>query len=92
MQRSMPKWIAGQAYLKDQLERAMSSAVLNVVEGNGRRTQKDRQRFFTQSTASLCEVHACLELIKIQRPHHEAEITSLQRELEIIYAMIRRLP
>jgi len=92
LQGRMPKWTAGMAELKDQMERAMMSSMLNLVEGNGRRTSKDRQCFFNRSTASLCEVHACLDIAKIRKEVHEAEIASLQSELEIIYRMVRRLP
>ena len=88
----MPKWTAGSAELKDQMERATSSSILNLVEGNGRRTRKDRQCFFNRSTSSLCEVHACLDLVKLQREKDGPEITALQRELEIIYRMVHALP
>ena len=92
LQGRMPKWTAGHAEIKDQMERAMISSILNLVEGNGRRTSKDRQCFFTRSTSSLCEVHACLDIIKIYKAEHQTEIDSLQHELEIIYRMVRRLP
>ena len=70
----------------------MTSSILNLVEGNGRRTQKDRACFFNRATASLCEVHACLDIVKIRRPECEAEIRPLQGELEVIYRMVRGLP
>ena len=92
LQARMPKWMAGTAELRDQLERAMTSSILNLVEGNGRRTPKDRACFFNRSTASLCEVHACLEIIKTRMRSSEAEISGLQSELEIIYRMVRGLP
>lgn len=92
LQARMPKWTAGMAQLKDQAERAMTSSILNLVEGNGRRTKKDRACFFNRATASLCEVHACLDIIKIRMPAYESELVALQRELEIIYRMVRGLP
>ena len=91
LQGRMPKWRLA-AGAKDQMERAKSSSILNLVEGNGRRTRKDRQCFFNRSTSSLCEVHACLDLVKLRRERDTSEIVTLQRELEVIYRMVRGLP
>ncbi|MBI2091385.1 MAG: four helix bundle protein [Deltaproteobacteria bacterium] len=33
-------------YLSDQFKRATSSVVLNIAEGNGRLSPKERRRFF----------------------------------------------
>ena len=49
-------------YLRDQLGRAASSVVLNLAEGNARKTQADRKRFFNIAFASLKECQAILEL------------------------------
>ena len=51
-------------YLKDQLRRASSSVVLNLVEGNARRTKKDKRRMYNYAYASAKEVQACLFLAK----------------------------
>lgn len=58
------KWPRGLGYLFDQLKRAMASTVLNLAEGNARRSQTERRRFFEVSRASLAEVSACVDLIK----------------------------
>src|SRR5262245_31427339 len=49
-------------HLKEQLLRAASSIVLNLAEGNGRRTRADRKRFFVIAFASLRECQAILDL------------------------------
>ena len=49
-------------FLKDQLLRASSSVVLNLVEGNARRTSKDKRRFYNYAYASAKEVKAGLRL------------------------------
>ena len=49
-------------YLRDQLNRAASSIVLNLAEGNVRRTQADRKKFFTIAYGSLKECQAILDL------------------------------
>lgn len=52
-------------HLKDQLLRAASSVVLNLAEGDGKRTSKDRRRFFEIAWGSLQEVTAILDLAQI---------------------------
>ncbi len=53
----------GSYYLEDQLKRALASAILNLAEGNGRRSIKERNRFFDISLASIAEVSAAVDLI-----------------------------
>ncbi len=59
----MKGWPRGSGYLVDQLRRAISSAVLNLAEGNGKRGQpRERKRFFQISMGSIAEVAAGLDL------------------------------
>ena len=51
LQAVMPTWPPGTSALQDQARRAVDSSVLNLVEGNGRRTTKDRRCFFTRANA-----------------------------------------
>ena len=48
--------------LRNQLERASSSIVLNLAEGQGRRTTADQRHFFTIAYGSAKECKAILEL------------------------------
>ncbi len=48
--------------LGDQIERASTSIVLNLAEGSGRPSAKDRKRFFSMALGSVREVQAILEL------------------------------
>ncbi len=48
-------------HLKDQLDRASSSVVLNIAEGSGKRG-KDQQRFYKIAYASVKECQAILIL------------------------------
>jgi hypothetical protein len=50
--RLIPK---GHAVLRDQLERASLSAVLNLAEGAGRSSRRDKARFYT--IARYVELH-----------------------------------
>ena len=49
--------------LRDQLDRASVSIVLNIAEGAGRRTPADKAHFFTIARGSATECAAVLELL-----------------------------
>ena len=49
--------------LLDQVKRASISVVLNVSEGSGKLTVKDRKRFYSIALGSLREVQACCDLL-----------------------------
>ena len=49
--------------LRDQLDRASVSIVLNVAEGAGRRTLPDKARFYTIARGSATECAAILDLL-----------------------------
>ena len=49
-------------FLRDQLNRASSSIVLNLAEGRGRRTTKDQVRFFHIALGSIRECEAIIAL------------------------------
>ena len=48
-------------YVRDQLERASFSVCLNLAEGSGKATEKDRRRFYHIALGSLREVYAVLD-------------------------------
>lgn len=60
-------------HLKDQLVRASSSAALNLMEGWGRRTHKDRQHFFTIAFGSTREVQSIIELENLEQLRDKAD-------------------
>ncbi len=49
-------------FLKDQLLRAASSICLNLAEGTGRPSPKERKRFYAIALGSLREVQAIVDL------------------------------
>ncbi len=55
----LPKTMAA----RDQLDRASTSIVLNLAEGNGRFTSADRCRFFDIARGSALECSAALDLL-----------------------------
>ena len=48
---------------RDHLERAGDSIALNIAEGNGKFSQKDRARFFQIAHGSALESAACPDLL-----------------------------
>jgi len=91
--RRVTRWPKGNAYLADQITRAIASSVLNLAEGNGKkRFGKERHRFFAISLGSIAEVSACLDLARafglIQRCAQE----SLKSKLRLAYIKIEALP
>ena len=48
---------------RDQLDRASESIVLNISEGNGKFTPKDRCRYFDISRGSAMECAGCLDVL-----------------------------
>ncbi|MEY2878102.1 MAG: hypothetical protein RLZZ15_482 [Verrucomicrobiota bacterium] len=48
---------------KDQLDRASTSVVLNLAEGNSKRSRPERCRFFDIARGSGVECAACLDVL-----------------------------
>jgi four helix bundle protein len=48
--------------MRDQFRRASLSIVLNLAEGSGKPTAKDRNRFYSIAMGSLREVQAILDI------------------------------
>jgi four helix bundle protein len=55
--------IPAKGYIKDQLNRASLSIVLNLAEGTGKPTKADRRRFYGIALGSLRETQAILSLL-----------------------------
>lgn len=66
--------LASKLAARDQLDRASTSIVLNIAEGNGKRSRVDRCRYFDIARGSALECAACLDvlLIKQQLDHARA--------------------
>jgi four helix bundle protein len=54
--------------LRDQLLRASSSISLNLSEGNAKRTQNEKKRFYQMAYASSQESKTILKLAKVSDP------------------------
>lgn len=51
-------------HMRDQLLRAASSVALNLAEGNGKSSEKEKKRFYQIAYASVKETQTILRLIK----------------------------
>jgi four helix bundle protein len=56
----------GCAHLRDQLERASSSIVLNTAEGLGRFSPLDKTRFFVIARGSAMESAATIDVVRVR--------------------------
>jgi four helix bundle protein len=70
-------------HLRDQLIRASSGICLTLAEGSGRRTPKDRCRFYTMALGSIREVQAILDIADLDE--------SFVREMDVIAASAFKL-
>src|SRR5688572_15501614 len=77
--------------LRDQLDRASTSIVLNIAEAVGRRGAADRARFFAIARGSATECAAILDILRARQLAVPA-ITSRGRSLLVrIVQMLTRL-
>jgi four helix bundle protein len=56
----------GCAELRDQLDRASISIVLNIAEGCGRRSPADKARFYSMARGSATECAAIVDLLAVR--------------------------
>jgi len=80
----------GDGYLRDQLKRAGLSIVLNIAEGAGRFSPRDKARFYSMARGSACECAAILDVLA-RDPHNPAETRTAQALLVRIVQMLTRL-
>lgn len=80
--------------LRDQLDRASVSIVLNIAEGAGRRTPADKAHFFTIARGSATECAAVLELLAarglLTSPAHRHSRGLLVRVVQMLTRLIAR--
>ena len=83
------------SYEKDQLSRASFSVVLNIAEGSGRFTKKDRRGSFVIARSSVFECVAILDVLKDENIFSVEEFEVLANQADelsrILYTMIKNL-
>lgn len=77
--------------LRDQFERASVSIVLNIGEGAGRRSRKDKARFYSMARGSAMECGAVLAILGARQLAEAAELDRAKRLLVRIVEMLSAL-
>src|ERR1043166_7443297 len=83
--------VAKRTSTRDHLERAGHSIALNIAEGNGKFSQKDRARFFQIAHGSALESAACLDFLVARRCCTNDAITKGKRIFEKIVKMLFKM-
>jgi len=65
--------------VRDQLERASLSVLLNSAEAGGRRSRRDKARYFAYARGSATEVAALLDVLDRRRLASPAAVRSARR-------------
>jgi four helix bundle protein len=80
--------------VKDQLDRASTSVPLNIAEGNGKYSLKDRCRFFDTAHSSALECAGGLDLLvakgKLTRDDIRPGKERLQHIVRMLMGLIKR--
>ncbi len=80
---------------RDHLERAGDSIALNMAEGNGKFSLKDRARFFQTAHGSALESAACLDLFVARQCCEQDAIAKgkliLEEMVKMLFTLLDRL-
>lgn len=80
--------ISAKAAAKDQLDRASTSIPLNISEGNGKFSAKDRARFFEVARGSALECAACLDVLIARQLVTDEQVIPAKERLSRIVQML----
>jgi four helix bundle protein len=79
---------SGRSYLGDQLHRAASSIILNIAEGAGEFSKKEKARFYRMARRSATECAAVLDICRCLKLSEPEIILSGRSMLLRIVAML----
>jgi four helix bundle protein len=77
--------------VKDQLERASLSVVLNVAEAGGRRSRRDKARYYAIARGSATETAALLDVLALRHLASPAAVRTGRRLAIRIVQMLTRI-
>ncbi|MEY2549485.1 MAG: hypothetical protein QOG12_1716 [Verrucomicrobiota bacterium] len=73
---------------KDQLDRASTSVPLNIAEGNGKFSVKDRARFLEMARGSALECAAALDVLVARKLATSEQVADAKGQLAAIVRMM----
>jgi len=79
---------SGNAHLKDQLKRASVSIPLNIAEGSGKRSVREKRRFYTIARGSAMECAAILDVLQALDLISELEVKEPKGLLNQVTAIL----
>jgi four helix bundle protein len=79
------------AEVRKQLDRASLSVLLNIAEGNGKRQQRTRAKFFDDARGSTSESAACLDALVAKGVCPMPRIEEGKQMLHRVFAMLTKL-
>jgi four helix bundle protein len=74
--------------IKNQLDRASNSIVLNIAEGNGKYSKKDKCRYFDISVGSAFESASCLDILSVRNLISSEDLNTGKLLLKEIISML----
>ena len=77
--------------IRDQLDRASLSVLLNLAEGNGKRQRRIRAKFFDDARGSTSECAACLDSLVAKGVCEQSRVEPGKELLRRVYAMLTKL-
>lgn len=80
--------LTAKAAAKDQLDRASTSIPLNIAEGNGKFSERDRSRFLEMARGSALECAACLDVLLVRKLVSEQQVSGQKENLARIVQML----
>ncbi len=80
--------ISAKTAAKDQLDRASTSIPLNLAEGNGKFSARDRARFLQMARGSALECAACLDVLFMRKLASEPQVAEQKERLARIVQML----
>jgi len=81
----------GRSYLADQLQRAAISVALNIAEGAGEFSKREKARLYRIALRSATECAAIIDVSRLLGLNHETELETARQLLLRTVSMLTRM-